>query len=173
MDEVAHPGLTGWQGRLEALRCAALAGGDAAAQAHLGDAAACAEHYGTPRADGRSGCRRAVMPLGGMFSTPRSRAVRARGEIDVGVRVGKWRRRRSKNYAREALIARQQIKSAERRLRELAAGNKVLEAQGNAVGIATACVLWTCVGDPRKYRAAAGYRKAMGLNLKERSSRDY
>ena len=56
---------------------------------------------------------------------------------------------------------------------QLAVGNKVLEAQGNAVGIATACVLWTCVGDPRKYHAAAAYRKAMGLNLKERSSGAY
>ena len=41
------------------------------------------------------------------------------------------------------------------------------------MGIATACVLWTCAGDPRNYHAAAAYRKAMGLNLKERSSGAY
>jgi transposase len=91
----------------------------------------------------------------------------------VGVRVGQWERGQIKEYAREALVARQQIKRAERRLRKLAVGNKVLEAQGKAVGIATACVLWTCVGDPRNYHAAAAYRKAMGLNLKERSSGAY
>ena len=61
----------------------------------------------------------------------------------------------------------------ERRLHELVVGNKVLEAQRNAVGIATACVLLTCVGDLRKYHAAAAYHKAMGLNLKERSSGAY
>jgi transposase len=41
------------------------------------------------------------------------------------------------------------------------------------VGIATACVLWTSTGDPRKYDSAAAYRKAMGLNLVERSSGAY
>ncbi len=38
---------------------------------------------------------------------------------------------------------------------------------------ATACVLWASTGDPRKYRAAGAYRKAMGLNLVERSSGAY
>src|SRR5262249_22398387 len=82
-------------------------------------------------------------------------------------------RRQIMEYARQALMARAQVAKAERRLRELAAGNKVLQAQGNAVGIATACVLWTSTGDPRKYHSAAAYRKAMGLNLKERSSGAY
>ena len=35
---------------------------------------------------------------------------------------------------------------------------------------ATACVLWVYLGDPRNYHCAEAYRKAMGLNLKERSS---
>jgi transposase len=30
--------------------------------------------------------------------------------------------------------------------------------------------LWVHLGDPRKYHCAEAYRKAMGLNLKERSS---
>ncbi len=49
----------------------------------------------------------------------------------------------------------------------------VLQAQGKVVGVPTACVLWTSTGDPRKYHAAAAYRKAMGLNLVERSSGKY
>jgi transposase len=49
----------------------------------------------------------------------------------------------------------------------------VLQAQGKVVGVPTACVLWTSTGDPRKYHAAAAYRKAMGLNLVERSSGQY
>jgi hypothetical protein len=32
-----------------------------------------------------------------------------------------------------------------------------------------ACVLWVRTGDPRNYHLAAAYRKAMGLNLAERS----
>jgi transposase len=46
----------------------------------------------------------------------------------------------------------------------------VVECQSKVVGRATAAVLWARLGDPRKYPSAAAYRKAMGLNLKERSS---
>jgi transposase len=55
----------------------------------------------------------------------------------------------------------------------LAKGHPVLEAQGKAVGLATACVLWVHVGDPRSFDSGAAYRKAMGLNLVERSSGKY
>ena len=41
------------------------------------------------------------------------------------------------------------------------------------MGVPTACVLWVCTGDPRKFDSAAAYRKAMGLNLVERSSGTY
>ena len=41
------------------------------------------------------------------------------------------------------------------------------------VGWATACVLWVHLGNPANYHCAEAYRKAMGLNLKERSSGRY
>jgi transposase len=41
------------------------------------------------------------------------------------------------------------------------------------VGLITACVLWMCLGDPANYGSAGAYRKAMGLNLTERSSGTY
>ena len=71
------------------------------------------------------------------------------------------------------LAARQQANRAQRRLRELAAGHPVLQAQGKVVGVPTACVLWTSTGDPRHFDSAGAYRKAMGLNLAERSSGTY
>ena len=46
----------------------------------------------------------------------------------------------------------------------------MIQAQKPAVGLVTACVLWMCLGNPRDYGSAAAYRKAMGLNLVERSS---
>src|SRR5215813_9873071 len=55
-------------------------------------------------------------------------------------------------------------------LTRLARGRAVLEAQARAVGWVTACVLWASVGDPRDYPCGEAYRKAMGLNLTERSS---
>jgi transposase len=91
----------------------------------------------------------------------------------VGVRVGEWQRRQIQDYAHQALAARRAAERAQRQLRRLAKGHAVLQAQGKVVGVPTACVLWASVGDPRKYHAAAAYRKAMGLNLVERSSGSY
>jgi transposase len=42
-----------------------------------------------------------------------------------------------------------------------------------AVGTVTACVLWVALGDPANYHCGEAYRKAMGLNLMERSSGKY
>ena len=47
------------------------------------------------------------------------------------------------------------------------------QAQGKVVGVPTACVLWVSTGDPRDFDSAGAYRKAMGLNLAERSSGTY
>jgi hypothetical protein len=91
----------------------------------------------------------------------------------VGVRPGPWQQRQIQEYAERVLAARQQSNRAQRRLRQLAAGHPVLEAQGKVVGVPTACVLWVSTGDPRNFDSAGAYRKAMGLNLAERSSGTY
>jgi transposase len=91
----------------------------------------------------------------------------------VGVRVGPWQQRQIQEYAERALAARQRSNGAQRRLRQLATGHPVLQAQGKVVGVPTACVLWVCTGDPRKFDSGAAYRKAMGLKLVERSSGTY
>ena len=91
----------------------------------------------------------------------------------VGVRPGPWQRRQIQEYAERAPAARQQANRAQRRLRQLAAGHPVLQAQGKVVGVPTACVLWVSTGDPRDFDSAGAYRKAMGLNLAERSSGTY
>jgi transposase len=88
----------------------------------------------------------------------------------VGVRVGEWERRQIQEYAEQAWQARQQGERAQRRLRVLACDHPVLQAQGKVVGVPTACVLYVSTGDPRDYHSAGAYRKAMGLNLVERSS---
>ena len=60
-----------------------------------------------------------------------------------------------------------------RHLRKLAKHHPTIQAQAPVVGLITACVMWMCLGDVRNYQGAAAYRKAMGLNLKERSSGKY
>jgi len=92
----------------------------------------------------------------------------------VGVRQTEVDRQRLRDYAAEAADARSQIKAARKRLLALArdVGGPV-EALAPAVGNATACVLFTYLGDPSGYPCAAAYVKAMGLNLTERSSGMY
>src|SRR5262249_51462672 len=133
------------------------------------------EQYGDPKAlatDPEAAQR--LGHWGGSFLAPeKAQQLWADAGSSVGVRVGDWQRRQIQDYARQALLARREAERAQRRLRELAVGNTVLQAQGKVVGVPTACVLWTSTGDPRKYHAAAAYRKAMGLNLAERSSGQY
>jgi transposase len=100
-------------------------------------------------------------------------ALLSSARTSVGVRQQEWSHRQLHEYASQALKARQEVKHSQRQLRRLARGHEVLEAQGRVVGIATACVLWTHVGDPRDYFSAKAYRKALGLNLVERSSGTY
>lgn len=91
----------------------------------------------------------------------------------AGMRMSLWDQRRVQEDAGQALLAHAQKSAAKRRLRELAQQHKLIPALGEVVGIPTACVLWTCLGDPRHYSSGAAYRKAMGLNLAERSSGMY
>jgi hypothetical protein len=99
--------------------------------------------------------------------------VLASARSSAGVRQGAWEVRQVRDYAGQAWPARREFRRSQRQLRRLAEGHEVLQAQGRAVGVPTACVLWTCVGDPRDYESGGAYRKAMGLNLVERSSGTY
>ena len=88
----------------------------------------------------------------------------------LGVRQTAIDVERMQRYAGQAWTARGEVQHSKQKLARLAKGHEVLQAQAKAVGVATACVLWAHLGDPRNYPCGAAYRKAMGLNLKERSS---
>ena len=121
-----------------------------------------------PKADGR------LQRWGGPFLRAETRAgLLGSARETVGVRQGEWDRRRLSDHAIAARAAHTQLERARRRLQAMAKGHEVLEAQGKAVGVATACVLWVALGDPRNYSCGRAYRKAMGLNLAERSSGTY
>jgi transposase len=73
-------------------------------------------------------------------------------------------------YAATALKNFREVNRSKRHLPELTKGNEVIARQATVIGDCTATVLWAHLGDPQRYHCAAAYRKAMGLNLKERSS---
>ena len=91
----------------------------------------------------------------------------------VGVRQTAVDRRRIQECAQAALSAKHEVQKASGTLEKLAQGHVIIARQAVAVGWATACVLWVYLGNPGNYHCAEAYRKAMGLNLKERSSGRY
>jgi transposase len=88
----------------------------------------------------------------------------------AGVTMGPWDEERLRRYACEIQKCRSEGRMARRRLCELTRGHAALGAMGEVVGVATACVLWVELGAPSAYHCGPAYRKAMGLNLAERSS---
>ena len=132
-------------------------------------------HYGSPAALAADAAAAARL---GRWAHQRLSAatvaeIVASAQATVGVRLGEVERSSLQRYAEQALAARREVRRSVRRLQALAADQPVLQAQGRAVGVATACVLWVGVGDPRQYSSGAAYRKAMGLNLVEHSSGTY
>ena len=167
--------LTIWQGRLEGLLARHWPEATQLLKLSSGTLLRALKRYGSPQAlaaDPEAG--KVLAGWGGTFLAPEKvELLRACAGSSVGVRAGAWEQRQIQDYAERALAARRQANHAARQLRRLAEGHPVLQAQGKVIGVATACVLWTGTGDPRNYDSAAAYRKAMGLNLVERSSGAY
>lgn len=72
--------------------------------------------------------------------------------------------------AREMLRNRRALAEIEKRISAEATGSPSLAALGQVLGICTAAVLVTEVGDPLSFTNTRSYLKAAGLNLRENSS---
>ena len=129
-------------------------------------------HWGSPAAlaaDPDAAAR--LRSFGGHYLTgAKVAALIASAKASGGVRMNAWEMREVKELAGEVSARRKEISDSKRRLRSLTRSHQTIRAQTPAVGLVTACVLWTCLGDPHDYGSASAYRKAMGLNLVERSS---
>jgi transposase len=106
----------------------------------------------------------------GYLTTERRDQVLEGAKQTVGVRLTTRQRQQIQDYAAKAWAAREELKAATRKLTALAKQQPTLLAMGQVVGVATACVLWAYLGDVHHYHCSWAYVKAMGLNLKERSS---
>ena len=103
--------VTNWQGRLEGLLARHWPEATRVLKLTSVTLLRALEHYGDPKSlaadpDAAEQLRR----WGGSFLAPEKaeRSWRRRG-ASVGVRVGEWQRRQIQEYAREALLARQQV----------------------------------------------------------------
>jgi transposase len=129
-------------------------------------------HYGGPvalAADEHAASRLAQWGRAGLKSKKTGQLLQAAQETR-GVVQNQQDLERMKHYAASALEAYRQTQYARNMLGRLGRDNPVIARQAQAVGMATACVLWVLLGDPRDYPCAEAYRKAMGFNLKEHSS---
>jgi transposase len=167
--------VTLWQGRLEGLLARHWPEASQVLKLSSGTLLRILKRYGSPQALALDAEAAKQLARWGRsrLSPEKIEELLAGARSSVGVRVGQWQQRQVQEYAEKALAARQQADRAQRRLCQLAEGHTVLQAQGKVVGVPTACVLWVSTGDPRNFDSAAAYRKAMGLNLVERSSGTY
>jgi transposase len=88
----------------------------------------------------------------------------------MGVRMTPATQKSLQRCAAAAQQARTAVRRTKASLTRRAKKHAMLSRMAKAVGPATACVLWAALGNPTNYYCGAAYRKAMGLNLKERSS---
>ncbi len=132
-------------------------------------------HYGGPANLAKDSSASSRLASWGrrVLGTEKINQVIASAAQTVGVRQGAQDVQRMRQYAAMALAAYRQTQKARLELERLAQANEVIGRQAEAVGVATACVLWVALGDPKDYPCGEAYRKAMGLNLRERSSGKY
>jgi transposase len=72
--------------------------------------------------------------------------------------------------AKEANRCRVAAEVAQKEVARIGAQNAVIVQLGKVIGPVTAAVVVVAQGDPTRFHCAGAYRKALGLNLKERSS---
>jgi transposase len=164
-----------WLGRLEALLARHWPEATRRLELNSATLLRALMHYGGPAA--MAADKAAVKRLkqwGGRFlKDEKIERLVEDARASVGVRQTAVDRRRMTEAAQAAWTARQEVEAAEKNLKALARSQATIVRQADAVGWVTACVLWVYLDNPAKYHCAEAYRKAMGLNLKERSSGRY
>jgi transposase len=161
-----------WCGRVEALLSRHWPEATRIVPMCSGTMLACLAKYGGPRGlAGAADALAQVRSWGGRFLTDeKAQALVASAQSTVGVVMGRWDEERLRRYVRQIQACRRELSAARRRMRALTRDHAAIRAMGAVIGIGTACVLWVELGDPSRYHCGSAYRKAMGLNLAERSS---
>jgi transposase len=128
-----------------------------------GDAAAVATDPG--------GAQALMRRVGGRWlAEEKIAAVLADARASLGLPTVPGERDLLKWLAGDVETIRRERRAAERAIEQQVAQTATLAPLGAVVGRVSAAVLVAALGDPRDYPDSAGYLKALGLNLKERSS---
>jgi transposase len=161
-----------WYGRVEALLSRHWPEATAILRLSSATLLRCLTEYGGPRglAAAPAATERVYAWGRGSLAADKVQALVDSARHTAGVRMGSWDEQRLRRYAHTIQGCRREMQVARRRLAALARDHAVLQAMGTVVGVPTACVLWVELGDPSAYHCGPAYRKALGLNLAERSS---
>ena len=118
------------------------------------------------------GTARKVMRQAGrsFLRQERIEEIIASAQATVGVPMLAEEQRTVQELAQEALRCAAAARVARRRVVQLSRGNEIIERCAAVLGKISAAALFVTAGDPRNYPEATSYVKALGLNLKERSS---
>lgn len=115
--------------------------------------------------------RMVMRKVGGYWlSGEKIKRVLSSAQTTIGVPMVEEEIRALSELASEARRHRKLAQTAERQTKKLSRRHVEVKRMAAVVGPTTAAVLLVKMNDPRGYPAAASYVKAMGLNLKVRSS---
>ena len=131
------------------------------------------EQVGGPKqvARGADESRQILRRVGGHFLVEEKiEAVVASSRTTIGCRMNDWEIRALKDLACDTLRAHKEFLKAKGQVKRLGAKHPVVKAMAPEIGLVTAAVVVSEVGDPHDYPCARAYEKAAGLNLKIRSS---
>ena len=164
-----------WLGRLEALLARHWPELTTLLELNSGTLLRLLDKYGGPQAlqaDPEAAAQ--LARWGGSGLKPQKiEAVLAGARLTTGVRMEAADVEFVQRCAGAALAARHALQEVQDSLKQQASADADILRVGQAVGLVTACVLAATVGNPQDYGCGEAYRKALGLNLKERSSGRY
>jgi transposase len=163
---------TQWTGRLEAL--VAKHWPELTSELKLGSVTLLKlfETYGSPAralADPRLALNLAMWGRSPMTQEKVSGVIES-AKTTMGLPMGEPDADWVKEVACETLKALREVRTCDRKLRELIANDDVMARYSDAAGASTLAVIWSKIGDPIEYSSSGAFVKAIGLNLKEISS---
>ncbi len=106
----------------------------------------------------------------GLLKKKKIDQVIASAQTTLGVPIGPGEKAWLQESAAELKRCILEVKASKKRLETMAATHPGMQEHVGAVGAVTLCIIWSLVGDPSNYDSAGAFLKAIGLNLKERSS---
>lgn len=161
-----------WVGRMEALLARHWPEATAFLELTSGTLRRILEEYGSPAVlAGDPQAAERIAGWGRGFLKPQKiEQLLASARTTVGVRMSEDEVKLMRRVAGEACEAQKKVDRSKRLLEQATTENETLQRMARAVGRVTACVLFVLLGDPREYSSGPAYRKALGLNLRERSS---